>query len=205
MQSLKTKFILSVVVFFFACGKKPEKLPYLYEKEVISPGDTLYYTIPNWEFINQDEKEITSTDYEGKIWVADFFFTHCPTICPFITSNLKKVQGAMAEIPVYYVSFTVDPKNDTPDRFRKYIDKNGIDTRNWNFLTGEKADLYYLGEYGFKQLVQEKANEPGGFLHSPYLSLIDKEGHVRGIYDGTDNKEIDKLVNDIKTLVKEYE
>lgn len=194
---------VALLLLLASCAQ--DKLPYYYEREGIANGDTLYYTLPEWDFVNQDSLEVSSTDYKGKIWVADFFFTHCPTICPYITSNLKKVQLATKELPLHIVSFTVDPKNDTPWRLKNYIDKNGIDDTNWTFLTGEKEDLYHLGEFGFKQVIQENADEPGGFLHTSFVSLIDRESHVRGIYDGTDNKEIDRLINDIKKLVQEYD
>ncbi len=182
-------------------------LPIMGQKEFIEgvDEDTLYHTIPYWSFTNQDGEVVSKSDYQGSIYVADYFFTHCPVVCPMLTKNMKYLQSKTSDLDIKLISHTVDPHNDNPDRLKWYCRKHEIDNSNWNLVTGEKMDLYELGVNGYLVPNQEDATAPGGFLHSEKFILIDKEGRIRGMYNGTEMEEVDQLVEDIKKLRKEYE
>lgn len=168
--------------------------------------DTAYHHIPDFELLNQDSVLITQKDIEGKIFVADFFFTSCTTICPKMTNNLKFVAKAIKEMDgVYIISHTVDPEIDTIETLRAYAKDNGIDTKKWWFLTGDETFIHEHGGLGYLLAVSKDSAAQGGFLHSSMLVLVDKSKRIRGFYDGTIIKEVDKLIDDIKKLNAEYE
>ena len=162
--------------------------------------DTIYHTIPNWEFINQNGDVVSSEDYLGKIYVADFFFTSCPTICPIMTVNMMSLQERTKDLGVQFLSYTVDPKRDNSETLKQYQDAYGINGNNWNLITGDQYKIYELGVKGFLVPNQEDALAPGGFLHSEKMMLIDQLGRIRGYYDGTDESQMNDIVNDIKKL-----
>ncbi len=176
-------------------------------------GNDEHY-IPDFAFINQHEDTITSHDFIGKIYVANFIFTSCPTICPTMTYNMKYVQNELSVYPnVRFLSHTVDPETDTPERLLNYAKQMKVDLFNWDFVTGEKEKIYMIAKSYFVNVSMDSL-APGGFLHSEYLVLVDKEGRVRsgtdksgnvvGVYDGTKEPETKDLVNDIKVLMAEY-
>lgn len=168
--------------------------------------DTLYHHIPDFELINQDSLPVTQKDIEGKIFIADFFFTSCTTICPQMTNQLKRVSKAIEELnDVYIVSHTVDPIIDSVATLKAYAKDNGINTKKWWFLTGDESFIHEHGGQGYLLNVVRDSTAQGGFLHSSIFVLVDKAKHIRGLYDGTVTKEVDKLIEDIKTLNKEYE
>ena len=178
-------------------------LPILGFKESDDNGKTIYHTIPDWEFINQNGKTVSSKDYKGSIYIAEFFFTNCPTICPKMTVNMHALQEKTKDLDVQFVSYTVDPKRDTSATLKNYQQTYGINDENWNMLTGEQYKIYELGVNGYLVPNQEDALAPGGFLHSEMFMLIDKLGRIRGYYDGTNPKNMDKIVHDIKILINE--
>ena len=184
--------------------------------EIIGEAD---YTIDDFSFINQDSITITRDSLLGSIYVANFFFTSCPTICPTMTRNMSYLQDKLSVYPnIRFLSHTVDPYNDTPEKLRNYVrlmqQKNvSIDLTNWDFVTGEKDKLYEsAANYFVNASVDSLA--PGGFLHSEYFILIDKQGRVRsgidingnvvGAYDGTNEVQMKDLINDINVLMAEY-
>ena len=184
--------------------------------EVIGEVD---YSIDNFSFINQDNEIITKDSLIGSIYVANFFFTSCPSICPTMTRNMSYLQDKLRVFPnIRFLSHTVDPDNDTPERLLSYVSlmKNNnisIDLSNWDFVTGDKDKLYQsAGNYFVNASVDSLA--PGGFLHSEYFVLIDKQGRVRsgidkngnavGAYDGTNEVQMKDLINDINVLMAEY-
>ena len=186
--------------------------------EIIGEQD---HNINTFSFINQDNKIITNDSLQGNIYVANFFFTSCPTICPIMTKNMAYLQDELSQYDnIRFLSHTVDPINDTPQKLRYYIEKEmkaknvNIDLSNWDFLTGEKTDLYDIARLYL--LASPNADElaPGGFIHSEYFVLIDKEGrirsgidrnkNIRGAYDGTNEIHMKDLINDIKVLMAEY-
>jgi len=165
--------------------------------------DTIYHTIPEWSFFNQDSELISSADYLGKIYVVDFFFTTCPTICPKMTANMVFLQSISKDLDVDFLSFTVDPKKDSSETLKKYQQEYGALDHNWNFITGEQYKIYDLGVNGFLVPNQEDALAPGGFLHSEKMILIDAKGRIRGMYNGTTKSEMNKIVADINKLKNE--
>ena len=177
------------------------------------------HKISNFQFINQDSIIVDNSTMKGNIYVASFFFTSCPTICPIMTKNMSYLQKELSVYPnIRFLSHSVDPVNDTPYKLRLYIEMMkqkyiSIDTQNWDLVTGEKSEIYDIAKSYFVN-VSEDSIAPGGFLHSEYFVLIDKEGRIRsgvdqynnvvGVYDGTNEIHIKNLVNDIKVLMAEY-
>ncbi len=177
------------------------------------------HKIPGFSFINQDEEIIVNDSLDGNIYVANFFFTSCPTICPVMTKNMAYVQNKLSVYPnIKFLSHTVDPINDTPERMRSYVKKLkskniNIDLSNWDFVTGDKKELYDIARSYFVN-VSSDSLAPGGFLHSEYFVIVDKEGRVRsgvdknnntvGVYDGTNDAQMKDLISDIKVLLAEY-
>ena len=167
-------------------------------------NDTVYHQIPSWNFLNQNGVGKSSKDLKGKVHLVDFFFTNCPTICPKMTLNMKKIQNALKKEcldNVELLSFTVDPKRDSIERLNEYANSYDLDSLNWNLLTGDQNTIYELGINGFLVPNQEDALAPGGFLHSEKLILIDKAQRIRGYYDGTDTTTIPIIVEHIKSLL----
>ena len=177
------------------------------------------HKISNFQFINQDSIIVDNSTMKGNIYVASFFFTSCPTICPIMTKNMSYLQKELSVYPnIRFLSHSVDPVNDTPYKLRLYIEMMkqkyiSIDTQNWDLVTGEKSEIYDIAKSYFVN-VSEDSIAPGGFLHSEYFVLIDKEGRIRsgvdqynnvvGVYDGTNEIHIKNLVNDIKVLMADY-
>ncbi len=177
------------------------------------------HKIDDFSLINQNNQIINNDSLTGNIYIANFFFTNCPNICPVMTKNISYLQSNLKVYPnIKFVSYTVDPVNDTPERFLEYIEemrmKNiNIDLKNWDFLTGEKDEIYKLAMSYFAN-AKEDSIAPGGFLHSEYFLLIDKEGRIRsgkdkfentiGAYDGTNEIHMKNLIDDVKVLMAEY-
>ena len=191
-------------IIFISC-KEESKLPIWGQKEFIQgiDKDTVYHTISYWNFTNQDGELISKSDYEGQVYVANFFFTRCPGICPILTKNIKQVQAETKGINVSFLSHTVDPKNDTVGRLKRYCDNKKIDNSNWNFVTGDQNSIYEMGVLSYLVPNSEDALAPGGFLHSDKFILIDTKSRIRGMYGGTDSAEVERLILDIRKLTRE--
>lgn len=189
------------------------KLPVYGNKEAVTRQlsgktvtDTLYHTIPPFSLTSQDNRTITEKDLQGRIYVADFFFTTCGTICPKMTKQMVRLNWKLKDhafSDVMLVSHTVDPETDTPAVLKKYAASHEADEKRWIFLTGDKQQIYELGVNGYLISASEDVLAPGGFLHSEKFVLVDKKGRIRGFYDGTSTEEVDKLADDIKLLLKE--
>ena len=198
---------LSKIVFIFlvvlGCQQE-KKLPFLGPKEIGKQGDTLYHKIPDFKFLNQDSLWISEKNMAGKIYVADFFFTTCPTICPKMKTQLLRIYDKFAEDDrVRILSHTIDPEYDGVRVLKEYAKKLNITSPRWNLLTGKKSDIYRLGEKSYMVTTQEDANEVGGFVHSGAFILVDQNRHVRGIYDGTKEEDVNHLIEDMTLLLKE--
>lgn len=169
-------------------------------KEVV---DTIFHHVPEFDYLNQDSIMISSKDLKGKIWVVDFFFTRCPTICPPMTFQMNRLTNATKDLKKYvqFLSFSIDPKNDTPTRLREYIKSKEITASNWQFLTGKEATTHLLAKEFFNGAERNDEIE-GGFGHTPYFALVDREGLVRGVYMGTDVEAVDQLNKDLRKLLK---
>jgi protein SCO1/2 len=166
--------------------------------------DTLYHQIPDWSFENQNSQIISSQQLDNKIKLVDFFFTSCPTICPQMTLNMRKLQSKLIKNclkNVELLSFTVDPIKDSSEKLLDYANSYNVDSTNWNMLTGDQSSIYDLGVNGFLVPNQEDALAPGGFLHSEKLILLDQFNRIRGYYDGTDSLNIPIIVQHIHSLL----
>jgi len=171
----------SVVEMKRMVGTSSEDLAY-----VVSNGEKR--KVPDFALLNQDSVLVSNKDYLGKVYVVDFFFTTCPTICPIMTSNLIEIQHAFKNAEDFGVaSFTINPRYDTPEVLRRYQEKYGITNPNWNFLTGEQDKIYELAREGFYILANEVEDAPGGFEHSGMFALVDKKGFIRSRLDKNGN------------------
>ena len=187
------------------------RLP-IYEPQEMNPelvDDSMRFvkknhTIADFKMINQNGDTITQQDYAGHIYVADFFFTTCPSICPIMTDNLVQVQKAYPD-EVKLLSFSVTPDYDTPAILRTYADKKGVNDAQWNLVTGEKKAIYDLARKSFFAVKDNPT--PGseyGMIHTENFTLIDPNGRIRGSYDGTSDEEVTQLIEDIAILQLEF-
>lgn len=169
--------------------------------------------VPAFSFTNQNGQTITNESYKGKVYVVEFFFTTCPSICPIMNQNMKKIQDVFYGNPKFGIaSITIDPHHDTPEVLKKYAEHYDAKHPHWHFLTGDKEAIYKLSNEGFMLYSAEEENAPGGFEHSGLFALIDKDGFVRSRYDdfgnpkiyynGLEDQEIEMLKEDIKKLLK---
>jgi len=167
-------------------------------------ADTVYPKVPNFRYINQDSSWTQRSDFKGKILVVDFIFTHCPNICPIMTHNMKLVQMATIDLEnqVEFVSFSIDPTNDTPSRFREYIKEMEINAPNWVFLTGDEKKTYDLAMNHLWVGVEKSKVKGENILHDNKVVLVDKEGYVRGMYAGTETNDMNRLQDDMRKLLK---
>ena len=167
--------------------------------------DTVYQTIPNWSFLNQDSVVTTNKITDGKIYVADFFFTSCTTICPTMHRNLMTIYKEFKSNPdVMFISHTIDFKYDKPSALKKYAQKLGVDGPKWQFLYGSKDSVYTLAEKSYLVAVGEDSTAKDGYIHQGYLVLVDKDRRIRGAYDGTKEDQVEQLKKDIPVLLAEY-
>jgi len=211
------RFLLALgVVILVACQPKKEEkkhvLPFIGNFDVeyklvdgVEVTDTVYPTIPFFYFRNQDSVIIKSTDMKGKVWVADFFFTTCQTICPIMTNNLKRLNESTKDLKnhVQFISFSINPDYDTPSMLSKYMKHHGIKSANWQFLTGNEEETHRLGIENFQIFAGRDDEAEGGFAHSGAFTLVDKEGYVRGVYLGTDKAQVELLEKDLRKLLKD--
>lgn len=140
--------------------------------------------VPDFTFINQDSLVVSNRDYLGKVYIVEFFFTSCPTICPIMTKNLVKIQNDFKDVENFGVaSFSIDPKNDTPTKLKTYTEKYGITNLDWHLMTGDRDQIYELANKGFNIFAQQNPSVPGGFEHSGMFALVDKRGFIRSRVD----------------------
>ncbi|MBK9402705.1 MAG: SCO family protein [Bacteroidetes bacterium] len=171
-------------------------------KEVI---DTVYHTAGDFSLYDTDSNLVTGKITDGKIYVVDFFFSTCKTICPKMSNQLMRVQhNFKKDDEVVILSFTVDPGNDTPARLKEYAAKHNAIPGKWYFLTGDKEQIYSLARNSYFLNALEGSGGEDAFLHSEQFLLMDKEKRIRGIYDGTNHFEVKKLMEDIAALKNEY-
>lgn len=163
-----------------------------------------YHTIADFSFTNQNGKTITQKDYEGKIYVADFFFTTCGSICPVMSKNMIEVQKAFLNNPkVLILSHSVTPETDSVPVLKKYAIKEGVIDTKWNLVTGDKKDIYSMARKSYLAVKLGKPEELYDMVHTENFVLVDADRHVRGFYDGTKKEEVQKLIEDIKWLLED--
>ena len=209
MTAYNSRLVLNIFIVFLltACGNKeqtPTTLPIIGERlGITEKGDTIYPTIPSFTFTNQNNVAVSNADFEGKIYVVDFFFTHCPTICPKVTAQMLRVYDRFRDsASVGLLAHSIDPKRDSVGRLRDYADKLGVKAPKWHFVTGAQDSVYAIADDYFS-IAKEDPKSPGGFDHSGRLILVDKRRRVRSFCDGTDEKDVDRFMKDIDTLLKE--
>lgn len=194
-----------------ACMKGPEsreELPVLGAEEVVSEEgtiDTVYRSINQFELRNQDGEVITAATVKGKIYVVDFFFTSCPTICPKMTKQMHRVyQEFEGNENVLFLSHTIDTRHDSIPVLKAYSEKLEVSSNQWHFLHGERDPVYDLAEQ-YMVSAMEDETAPGGYIHSGAFILMDGEHRIRGYYDGVLPEDVDQLMLDIETLLASYE
>lgn len=219
MNILKSSILLTLTsLILVACGLENQKnkkaeFPVLGRKQYVEKivdgktvTDTVDHTIPDYKLVNQDSNWVTPETFEGKVYVADFFFTSCPTICPTMKKEMLRVYEAYKDNDeVAIISHTIDPEYDTVALLKDFAEKLDVKAPKWHFVTGEKEDIYELGQKGYMVTAMEDENEEGGYLHSGAFVLVDKDRKIRGVYDGTRSEEVDKLITDIELLLATYE
>jgi len=202
--------VLSVIVIsLFYTALKPKKTLKVYNPSDVNPelvDSTIqyiskYHTIADFSFTNQNGKTVTQKEYEGKIYVADFFFTTCGSICPKMTTNLEEVQKAIAKNPkVMLLSHTVTPEIDSVPVLKAYAVKHHVNDQKWNLVTGDKKDIYKMARQSYLAVKLGKPEELYDMVHTENFVLVDTKRRVRGFYDGTNPEEIKRLIADINWL-----
>jgi len=204
--------VLPIASYLFVSNlsKDAIKMPrrYFYDTVVVKMekgkkiNDTVWHKVRPFKFKNQFGKEVGLEDWGGKIIIADFFFTSCPSICPKLTRNMKKLQTAFKKTDslVRFVSFTVDPVRDSVQALKAYGDKFGIDHDSWFMLTGDRNELYDIALNEFKASIASNGNIDTGFIHTDRFFLLDRDRVVRGWYSGLDSLNLDKLIKDVVLL-----
>ncbi|WP_108867896.1 SCO family protein [Aquimarina aquimarini] len=205
-------FVLSAIIISIIYSiLKPDRVLPVYEPDMVNVelvDSTVqyirkYHKIADFKLINQNGKEVTQLDYKDKIYVADFFFTTCQTICPIMTGHMKEIQERLkSDTDVLLLSHSVTPKIDDVARLKKYAVDKGVDDSKWNLVTGDKKQIYDLARKSYLAAKSDGDGGPYDMVHTENFILVDKKKHIRGFYDGTNPEEIDRLMEDI-TILKE--
>ncbi len=199
----------TIILSLFYSALKPKKTLPIYNPSMVNPelvDSTVqyiskYHSIADFSFTNQNGKIITQKDYEGKIYVADFFFTTCGSICPKMTTNLVEVQKAFINNPkVMLLSHSVFPETDNVAVLKEYAIKNGVIDSKWNLVTGDKKQIYSLARKSYLAVKLGKPEELYDMVHTENFVLVDSKRRVRGFYDGTNKEDIKRLIEDINFL-----
>lgn len=204
--------LVGLLLALSGCGAGDDKLPILGQREAVtkvvdgkSVTDSTYQAIPDFKFVSQYGDTVTAKTLDNKIYVADFFFTSCPTICPKMKVQLKRVyEKYKGNQELMLLSHTIDPAHDSVPVLKEFADNLGVTGRQWLFVTGDREKIYDIGQTSYMVTAQEDKSAPGGVVHSGAFILVDKAKHIRGIYDGTTEAGVDKLMNDIDRLLAEY-
>jgi len=196
--------LLILIVSFSACKEdKTTPLPILGFTDIVD-GDTIYHKIPEFDFITQDSVPVSNESLSESLYIADFFFMSCPSICPKVKQQMLRIYKRYENDDIIkLVSHTLDPKRDTPERLKMYASNLGVKTDKWMFLTGNKNEIYDIaGDYFVSAYEDEDA--PGGLDHSGKILLVDTKGHIRAFAEGTDPDDVTEFFSDIDKLLAEY-
>ena len=203
----------AVIMYLFYNALQPKKILPIYQPADFNPElvDTSllhvkkYHTIGNFSLTNQNGALITNDTYKDKIYIADFFFTTCPTICPIMTDNMGTIQQEILDDDeVMLLSHSVTPEIDSVVQLKAYAIKKGVVDRKWNLVTGDKKQIYDLARKSYMAVKTDGDGGPFDMIHTENFMLIDKERRIRGTYDGTNPEEIEKLLEDLKVLKDSY-
>ncbi len=201
---------LGILAVAYTIHKKKSELPVLGPKdfnvELVDnslQNNAAPHRVANFELINQNGEIITQEDYANKIYVTDFFFTRCPSICPIMTNHMEQLQEVFRDTPdVMLLSISVTPEMDSVPILKEYALRNGVMDYKWNITTGNKEHIYNLARKSYFAAVDYGDGGLQDFIHTPNFVLVDKKKQIRGVYDGTDKDEIHKLIDAIKTLTE---
>lgn len=202
---------IGICILFYAIVFEEENLP-VYNPTDFNPelvdaslrNTESQHTVAAFELVNHNGKTITEKDYENKIYVTDFFFTRCPSICPIMSNNMEKLQQTfLDDKEVMFLSMSVTPIMDSIPILKKYAEKHGVIDAKWNITTGDKKHIYNLARKSYFAVVDQGDGGLQDFIHTPNFILVDKEKRIRGVYDGTKDDEIVRIIQDIGLLQKE--
>ena len=205
-----TRIIIVFSFLLISCYKSDKELPIFGRKKIVEKTvnglvipDTVDHTVSDFKLTNQNGEIITNESFQNSIYIADFFFTTCPTICPVMKSNLLKIHDHFIKNEnIKFLSHTINPEYDNIERLNEYSKNLGVSSRKWHFVTGDINYIHDIAKKSYMVTAMEDSREPGGFLHSGTFLLVDTERRIRGVYDGTDELEISKIKNDIRILLK---
>ncbi len=198
---------ISFIILIFGIWAVPKIVNRFSQPDLVVIGQ-----VPDYSFTDQNGKTITNKDYKGKVYVVEFFFTTCPSICPIMNDNMMKIQNKFFGNPKLGIaSITINPEYDTPQVLKEYAQKHAISNPNWHFLTGDKQKIYDLANKGFNLYVGENSEVEGGFEHSGFFALIDQDGNIRSrkdkqgnpiiYYNGLEEEGVQMIIEDIKKLL----
>lgn len=204
---MKLIWLALLIPVLLSCQSKPD-LPIMGPREVITledgTKDTLYHSIPEFSFLDQDSQYVSLDNLKGKVVVADFFFTTCPSICPIMKTQMLRIfEEFGGRDDFLIISHSIDPEHDTVAVLRDYAARLGVPSDNWRFLTGDLFDILDLAQKGYLVSAKEDSTAPGGFIHSGAFILLDKDQRIRGFYDGTKATQVDFLIKDLKGILNE--
>lgn len=222
MRSLFTRYrffwftllgISAVIVVLFYRALRPETVLPVYQPadfnpELVDPEMAhikKYHKVSDFALVNQNGDTVTQKDYEGKIYIADFFFTTCPTICPIMTDNMGYLQQQLLDDPeVLLLSHSVTPVIDSVPRLKEYALQKGVVDAKWNLVTGDKKQIYELARKSYMAVKTEGDGGPYDMIHTENFVLVDKERRIRGTYDGTNREDMQRLLDDLELLKAAY-
>ena len=202
----------AVIVFLFFRALQPNPVLPIYQPAMVDPvlvDESIqyvkkYHRIVDFSLTNQNNETITHSDYDGHIYVADFFFTTCPSICPIMTDNMVHLQSMLKDLPeVKLLSFSVTPDIDTPQVLQAYAEKKGVDQNRWNLVTGDKKEIYNLARKSYLVVQEDGSGDEHDMIHTENFVLVDASRRIRGFYDGTQRDAMDQILADIQILRKE--
>ncbi|MDO1513148.1 SCO family protein [Maribacter confluentis] len=205
--------VSGVIIYLFYNALTPKELLPVYTPAMVNaelvPQEIQhvrkYHTISNFSLTNQNGQTITQENYEDKIYIADFFFTTCPTICPIMTKNMALIQQRLGnDNEVLLLSHTVTPEIDSVAQLKKYAIEKGVDDSRWNLVTGDKKQIYELARKSYLAVKTDGDGGPFDMIHTENFILVDKEKRIRGFYDGTNTDDIDQLMTDLEILKASY-
>lgn len=208
----KVLFLALLGLIFKSCSNNNSKtLPILGEREAVEKTvdgkvviDTIYQTIQPFSYYNQDSVLVSDKDFDNKIYVTDFFFTSCNTICPIMHRNMLNVYNKYkANDKVKFLSHTIDIKYDLPSRLKKYATKLGVEGNQWEFVHGSKDSIFNVSAKNYLVAAYEDKADPQGLVHQGWFILVDTKKQIRGAYDGTKEDQVKKLMEDMDILLKE--